>query len=291
MANLFPEVDWSAIEDRYLKRLRERDPEEFRKMYLGEWTSTDYPTEKSMTTVKALNKNREYPMTLIDDMHQHRESADLWMRPEHRMKLATNENSVRMGNPCSEVSAGSYSTVEGHKIYSGPLTRFRYDEDDGDMYLSQTACLANPEVYFGPLSTKISALLGERSHRLECRITRYARKETYQKGIRIYLTDGVSRYKTATVTWSALQMLAKHLGEYDLAECIKSGVNLVRASSSMPVVVEKLVIDERDPFEVIAARYPKPTRVVNPNVPLPGTNRTLREEVRYQLTGKTPDQL
>lgn len=312
----------------YMRQITERDPEEFRKMHLGVWTHNPHlsPTGRRQHHPEIQNlpmktfkpDPREHKMRPLEDyatvppseaarapvfsrklsypemdegmiekdrefMERQETHTGRWMNPDKKMML---------GNPCSEIPARAYPSYEGDKIMSGPLTTFSYDEDDGDMYFTQKTCVTNPQICFGPLSCHLLDLVKNEGYWLDSRVQRrFRRHDRHANHIRVYLTNGIVRYKIATTSWADMQATAKIGGEYDLADHINSGVNLVRASSSMPVIIEKIVVDERDPFEVIKERYKKPKRAINPNVPLPGSNHTLKEEVRYQLTGRTPNQL
>jgi hypothetical protein len=283
MAKPFPEVDWSAIESRYLTLLRDRDPEEFRKMYLGDWTTNPHIPEHHVVSVKPCARKWDFTMPPLEEIARHHDVSPTgrWMNPHEKLKL---------GNPCSEIIANP-PTIEGHKIHRRHLVSLTYDEDDGTMYFEQKACSTNPEISFGPLTCSLSRLMNQEHYWLDAQVSRRARDWRSPAKARIYLTNGIVRYKVATADWDDIQSVARIGGGYDLADHINNGLNLVRACSSMPIIQEVHVVDERDPFDVITERYKKPKRAKNPDVPLPGTNHTLKEEVRYQLTGKTPDQL
>jgi len=213
-----------------------------------------------------------------------------------------------MENPCSEIHIPGLGnmpafepgeiqkprqrTLRGDTLWEGNLTTIVYDDEEGEVYIKQTQALRNPQISFGPLSTTLVSLMND-GYWLEARVGRSEQRRHSPKRVKIYLTNGHVRYKVTSAHWSDIQECARIGGQYDLADQITLGVNVLRACSSMPRTVEKIVRVERDPFDVIQERYGKPKKRAagGADMTLPRSNMTLREEVRHQLTGKTPDQL
>ena len=146
----------------------------------------------------------------------------------------------------------------------------------------QERAICNPKIRIGPIKTDLSVLM--ESHWLEAEIDHRQIRSTGTRPIRIYLTNGDDRYKMKSVSFAELQENGRQNGQYDLGALIPNKHNMMRAHSRarpmMPMVREVQV--DRDPFEVIAERYPMPAKKKVTLDTLVG-NRTIRERLYDHL--------
>ena len=190
-----------------------------------------------------------------------------------------------------DVAKPEQMTVMGHHLYSGPATVVEVFTDDtyGDVEVKvkQTRCLMDVEVRFGPVKTRLSDLF-DSGHWLEAQFDQRDIKGYGMRKTRVYLTDGTDRYRVYSIDWRDLQSNGKQFGQYDLGANFPTKINLLRTHSSarypkpviQKVVVEKVV--ERDPFEVLAERYPRGEKKPYTWDTMVG-NRTLRERFEDHL--------
>lgn len=213
------------------------------------------------------------------------------------------ETMKSFGNPCSEIPLGiepgylhppaetkSYGkmTMMGHRLYDGPAVEVNMWQDEGSMEceiaIKQHRCMSDKTISFGPLSTTLSDLF-DKGYWLETKLDYKHFNVNCQRWTRVYLTDGVDRYRLYSIDFAELQATGKIHGQYDLGSAITDRTNLLRTHSSArypkPVIQEKIVerFVERDPFEVLAERYPRGKKP-SYNWDTVVGNRTLRE--RFQ---------
>jgi len=193
-------------------------------------------------------------------------------------------------NPCGEIHLPPQDapTLFGHKLYRGPAVDVSVWIDDAagsrecEVHIKQTRCMSDKTISFGPLSTTLNDLFGK-GYWLETRLeykhfsihaTRYAR---------VYLTDGVDRYRLYSLDFYELQAMGKMHGQYDLGSAITNGLNLLRTHSSArypkPVIQERIVEVERDPFDVLRERYPQRGEKERLTLDTMVGNRTLGERL------------
>ena len=190
-----------------------------------------------------------------------------------------------------DVAKPEQMSVMGHHLYSGPDTVVEVFTDDiyGDVEVTvkQMRCLTDVEVRFGPVKTQLSDLF-DSGHWLEAQFDQHDIKGYGMRKTRVYLTDGTDRYRVYSIDWRDLQTNGEQFGQYDLGANFPVKMNLLRTHSSarypkpviQKVVVEKVV--ERDPFEVLAERYPRGEKKPYTWDTMVG-NRTLRERLEDHL--------
>jgi len=191
-------------------------------------------------------------------------------------------------------SPNNRATVMGHEIYSGPAVEVEVYEDDAafelEVKIKQTRCLSDCEVRFGPVKTMLSDLFDD-GHWLEVTFFRPDMKCGSERRCRVYLTDGTDRYKVYSIGWYELQSNGNQFGQYDLGMGFTTKVNLLRTHSSArypkPIIQEKIVerVVERDPFEILAERYPRGKKRPYNWDTMVG-NRTLRERFEDHLDNR-----
>lgn len=193
-------------------------------------------------------------------------------------------------NPCGEIHLPPQDapTVFGHKLYRGPGVDVSVWVDDSlgsrecEVHIRQTRCGTDKTISFGPLSTNLSTLF-EKGYWLETKLeykhfnlaaTRYAR---------VYLTDGTDRYRLYSLDFHELQAMGERHGQYDLGAAIPNGLNLLRTHSSArypkPVIQERIVEVERDPFDILRERYPQRGKKERLTLDTVIGNRTLGERL------------
>jgi len=176
-------------------------------------------------------------------------------------------------------------TCDGFEIFDGPSLEITNDKEDGDLLIKQMHPLVERTLRFGPLKTSLSDLMEKDNYWLECLVERKQRIIHSTRPVRVYLTNGIDRYKLYSIEWSKMQIAAKIHGQYDLAGGIPDKMNLMRTHSSAlypkPIIqrVEVKTIIERDPFEVLAERYPRKRRQAITLTTMVG-NRTLGERLK-----------
>jgi hypothetical protein len=194
--------------------------------------------------------------------HYERELKDMGLIPVYGSDGTTVVGTTEMNTPIISDNI----TVDGYKIYRGPSVEvLYYAEYDEDIHIKQTHPLVDSIIRFGPLSTSLSELMEKNHYWLECRVERRQRSTHTNRPVRVYLTNGVDRYKLYSIGWSELQADGAVNGQYDLAGRIPVKLNLLRTHSSVrdvnkeTTVVERIVEKtiERDPFEVLSERYPQ----------------------------------
>lgn len=162
-----------------------------------------------------------------------------------------------------ENSDKSRRTVLGHPIYCGPASTIEVVNEPDEFYvkIKQHRCIMECEVRFGPVKTTLSKLFDD-GHWLEISFTRAdVMLHGSERQSKVYLTDGTDRYKVYSTNWQSMQSNGKRFGQYDLGDGFTGRENMMKTHSSArypkPVIqiVERLV--ERDPFEVLAERYPR----------------------------------
>lgn len=189
-----------------------------------------------------------------------------------------------------DVAKPEQMTVMGQHLYSGPATEvlvFTSDFGGVEVKVKQTRCLMDVEVRFGPVKTQLSDLF-DSGHWLEAQFDHRDIKGYGMRKTRVYLTDGTDRYRVYSIDWRELQANGKQFGQYDLGANFPAKINLLRTHSSarypkpviQKVVVEKVI--ERDPFEVLAERYPRGVKKPYTWDTMVG-NRTLRERFEDHL--------
>lgn len=184
-----------------------------------------------------------------------------------------------------DVAKPEQMTVMGHHLYSGPDTVVQVfadnTHDEVEVKVKQERCIMDAEVRFGPVKTQLSDLF-DSGHWLEAVFDHRDINGYGTHKARVYLTDGTDRYRVYSIGWNELQANGKQFGQYDLGAGFSDKVNLLRTHSSarypkpviQKVVVEKVI--ERDPFEVLAERYPRSKKKSYDWGTMVG-NRTLRE--------------
>jgi len=194
-----------------------------------------------------------------------------------------------------DIAKPAQMSVMGHHLYSGPATMVEVFPGDNicgevEIKVKQTKCLMDVEVRFGPVKTQLSDLF-DSGHWLEAQFDERDIKGYGMSKIRVYLTDGTDRYRVYNTDWSRIQANGKRFGQYDLGADFPTKINLLRTHSSarhpkpiiQKVVVEKVV--ERDPFEVLAERYPRDKKKPYTWNTVVG-NRTLGERFKAYLDNR-----
>lgn len=232
---------------------------------------------------------------------------------------------VEFGNPCSEIhltqsvdrlhrkgpassvfifdgngfkvmpknADGTRQTVMGYPLYSGTASTIEVVNEHDEFYvkIKQHRCMMDCEVRFGPVKTTLSDLFDD-GHWLEVIFNRGdIAVHCGERKSKVYLTDGTDRYKVYSTNWQDMQINGNEYGQYDLGVGFTGRENMMKTHSSArypkPVIQERIVekIIERDPFEVLAERYPRGKKKKFTMDTMVG-NRTLGERLQDHF----PDQ-
>lgn len=231
------------------------------------------------------------------ELPDHMRDADSFAQQVMRQDFFTNPfwKKDPVVNPCEEIAmtpAYGQRTLMGHKIYDGPsvevTTHVSETTVDCEIYIKQKRCLTDRKISFGPLSCQLSELFSK-GYWLETHLEYKHLTSHGQRSTRVYLTDGVDRYRLYKIDLFELQAMGKMHGQYDLGAAVSDGTNLLQTHSSArypkPVIQKVEVPIETDPFEVLAKRYPrKKTKPYNWDTMV--GNRTLRERFEDHVSNR-----
>jgi len=237
----------------------------------------------------------------IDEIH----AAPTLFQPGRQFGKEFTMTTKPFGNPCREIPLGGEpgylhpptheygkQTLMGHRLYDGPAVDVTVWQDDASMecevMIKQKRCMTEKTINFGPLSCQLSELFSK-GYWLEVKLEYKHFNPRATRPVRVYLSDGVDRYRLYKIDWYELQAMGKTHGQYDLGSALTSGTNLLRTHSSArypkPVIQRVEVPVERDPFEVLAERYPRGSKKPYDWDTMVG-NRTLRERFDDHISNR-----